>query len=91
VARPISTYAMYKARIFAEDDTLLASYVGTLPGVQKECKKHFLEFDSTAAIRRYLDKNGVYAKGHQSAKDYPFLIPPAFVHISPTSSPYLVG
>lgn len=81
---------MYNARIFSGNDTLLVSYSGTLPTVRKECGKHFLDFDSTSAIRRYLDKFSVYAKGYQSVEEYPFLAAPAFVHISQLHFPYVI-
>ncbi len=83
MARPINTYAMYKARIFSKSDIFLISYIGTLPTVRIECEKHFLAFDSTNAIRRHLDKTGVYAKGYQSVNNLSLDAEPAFVHISP--------
>lgn len=88
MARPIDTYAMYSARIFDADDKLLVRYFGTLPTMRQECAKHFLDFDSTAAIRRYLDKNAVYAKGYQGVTGGFNLTIPAFVHITPTTFPY---
>lgn len=88
MARPLDTYAMYSARIFDADDRLLIKYFGTLPTMRKECAKHFLDFDSTAAIRRYLDKNGVYAKGYQGVPAGPIVTAPSFVHITPTDFPF---
>lgn len=90
MARPIQTYAMYSARIFDADDRLLIKYFGTLPAMRNECAKHFLDFDSTAAIRRYLDKNGVYAKGYQGVPAGPIITAPSFVHITPTEFPYFI-
>lgn len=82
MARPLHTYAMYRARIFSQEDQLLAVYSGTLPAVHAQCSTHFLAFDSVAVIRRQLDKTSAYAKAYHAFNDLSLPVSPCFVHLT---------